>query len=368
MSLERARKAFNLEETGEFAQFEIIEQPKFIQSVSGLDPYDCPMESYAKTYRTLDIDFVLRLPVKSYRPRTGEGNVVVDEEGNRLSRWGVAVGSIWESTLPFKTVDEVLAYDPFSCSAGEYRLVLDADPNRTVAEMAAEMQSKLDNQRKYAGSSFLLPGANYFVLFHYFVTTFGYELYTEAALCYPREFEKLLDKFAELSYKLSEAWAKTDIEVFVAHDDIAMNASTIFSPDWLRKNIFPRYAEILSPLKRAGKKVIYFTDGDFRSVLGDLDTLDPDGYVFEPQMDLSMMVNRYGGRKVLMGNADVRTLTFGSEKEIRDEVERCLSIGAGVPGYFVSVTGSIPQNIPLNNVRFYFDEISRWRTHLKSSR
>lgn len=361
MSLDRARKAFNLEDTGGFAQFEMIEQPDFIESVSGLDPYRYPRESYAKTYRDLDVDFVLRLLEKAYKPSENEHSVVVDEEGNRFARWGVGVGSIWETTLPFETVDEVLEYDPLSCSTGEYRLVIDADPNKPVAEMAATMQRKLDEQRKYAGDHFLLPGANYFVLFHYFVTTFGYELFSVAALRYPKEFEKLLDRFAALSHKLSEAWARTDIEVFVAHDDIAMNASTIFPPDWLKKHIFPRYAEILAPLKRAGKKVIYFTDGDFTSVLDDLDRLGLDGYIFEPQVDLAMMLERYNGRKVIIGNVDVRILTFKSEDEIRREIERCLSIGSGVPGYFIGVTGSIPQNVPLRNVRYYFDEVSRWK-------
>ena len=308
------------------------------------------------------MDFVLVLPDSASEFPDEQDTVVLDDYGSRSARWGVGSGSVWASTLPFKSVEEVLEYDPFSCAAGTDPYCQDENSHKSVDEIAAAQQRGIDAQRQYAGDHFLLPGGTIFVLFHYFITTFGYNLFCDAAFCHPVVFEKLLDRFAELSYKFSEAWAKTDIEVFIAHDDIAMNASTIFPPDWLRKHIFPRYKEILAPVQRAGQKIIYFSDGDYTAVLDDLDEVKFDGYVFEPQMDLEMMIERYGGQKAILGNVDVRVLTFGDKEDVRREIDRCLNLGKDVPGYFLNVSGSIPQNVPLENLQFYFEDIKRRRS------
>ena len=338
----------------------MIEHPQYIKEITGLDPFAEPRSAYAEAYKHNDVDIVLRLPKKARESESRDG-LVTDEQGRVFAEWGVAEGSVWENTLPFKSVEEVVAYDPFSCSAGEYSIVIDDDPNKEIEAIAHTMQTAIDEQQGYGPDEFLVPGANFFVLFHYFVTTFGWELSSEAALCHEDSFEAVIDRFSELSYKLSQAWALTDLELFVAHDDIAMNNRTIFSPDWLRKHIFPRYKEILKPIRDAGKVILYFSDGDFTSVLDDLDDVGFDGYVFEPQMDLRYMLERYGGRRVVCGNADVRVLTLGTPDDVRADVDRCLAAGRGVPGFVMSTTGALPQNIPIENIRTYFDYLDMKR-------
>ena len=360
MSRVRAQHAIRCQPTDRVPVFEMIEHPGYIREITGIDPFTDPRRAYAEAYKRNDVDIVLRLPKRARQSDPRDG-VITDQEGRVFAEWGVAEGSIWESTLPFTTVDEVFDYDPFSCSVGEYPIVIDDDPNKDVEEIARTMQASIDDQQSFGPDEFLVPGANFFVLFHYFVTTFGWELSSEAALCYGDKFEAVIDRFAALSYKLSQAWALTDVELFVAHDDIAMNNRTIFSPDWLRKHIFPRYKEILEPIRDAGKKVIYFSDGDYTCVLDDLDDVGFDGYVFEPQMDLGYMIERYGGNRVLCGNADVRVLTLGTPDDVCAEIDRCFTLGRGVPGYIMSAPGSLPQNIPIENMRAYFDYLSEQR-------
>ena len=40
------------------------------------------------------------------------------------------------------------------------------------------------------------------------------------------------------------------------------------------------------------------------------------------------------------------------------EVERCLKAGEGCPGYFMSISGHIPPNVPVENA-LYYDEVYR---------
>ena len=39
---------------------------------------------------------------------------------------------------------------------------------------------------------------------------------------------------------------------------------------------------------------------------------------------------------------------------VRD-VARCMAYGRKYPGYVIKVTGDLPHNIPLDNIRTYFD-------------
>jgi uroporphyrinogen-III decarboxylase len=61
-----------------------------------------------------------------------------------------------------------------------------------------------------------------------------------------------------------------------------------------------------------------------------------------------------------MGNVDLRALTLGGKKAVFDEVMRCLRTSGSCPGYFINVTGSIPDNVPLRNLEFYFETCRKY--------
>lgn len=203
MSLERARKTFNLEPVeGGFALSEYIVHPEFLKKVSGMDPFKFPRESHAKAYKELGVDFVAVLPDAAIGLEEGADTLALNDEGAKTTRWGTGPGSVWVSTLPFKTVDEVLEYDPFSCKAGTYPYGMAENPHKSVDEIAAALQRNMESQWEYSKDDFMIAGGNYFVLFHYFVSTFGYDLFCDAAYMYPDQFRKLLEKFVELSHKI----------------------------------------------------------------------------------------------------------------------------------------------------------------------
>jgi uroporphyrinogen-III decarboxylase len=56
---------------------------------------------------------------------------------------------------------------------------------------------------------------------------------------------------------------------------------------------------------------------------------------------------------VIIGNADTRVLLSGSKKQIRAEVERCMSLGRDCPGFFMAVGNHIPSNTPVENALYY---------------
>lgn len=54
----------------------------------------------------------------------------------------------------------------------------------------------------------------------------------------------------------------------------------------------------------------------------------------------------------IIGNADVRALTFGTKDDIYQEVKRCMDLGRDCPGYFFAVGNHIPHNVPVENAEY----------------
>ena len=56
----------------------------------------------------------------------------------------------------------------------------------------------------------------------------------------------------------------------------------------------------------------------------------------------------------MCGNAHIDKLTYGTTEDVRKEVKRCMEYGHKYPGYVMKVTGDLPHNIPLDNIKAYF--------------
>lgn len=359
MSYERALRAINLERTDKIAQAEMLGHPDFVEKLTGIDAYQFPAKAFAEAYKRLDVDIVWDLPSAS--TRFGEGEVMRDEKGRLRTRWGVDAGAYWESDTQFHDVEDVFAYDPFECSTGDYTRFLPVDPRKSVEEMAEGFAAELKEKQDLLGRSALVPGYHYFTLFHYFVTTFGWELTSYAALRHRDRFRQVIERFAELSIKICEAWSRVDFELFLSHDDLAMNTGPIFSPDWYRENIFPWYPEIWRSLKKSGKKIFFISDGDITSLLDDLMACGMDGIFLESMVSLEDVARKYGSSKFIVGNVDTRVLTFGGQDDIEEEIKRCVAAAGDCAGYILCATGSIPHNVPLENVEIYFRLCERYR-------
>ena len=137
-------------------------------------------------------------------------------------------------------------------------------------------------------------------------------------------------------------------------------------PDFYRRAIFPRYAELWRPLREAGKKVLFCSDGNFIEFLDDVAAAGADGFIFEPMVPLEEVVRRYGRTHVVVGSkVDCRTMTFGTKEAVRAEIDSTLELACGCPGFIFAVGNHIPANVPVEIALFYFDYL---RKHWTRSR
>jgi len=348
MSYARAWKAIHLQPTDRVAQLENLDHPLFMQELIGYDPWDNPIQAYADAYKVLDVDWIIAIPRRVVRLNEGESKRE-GADGTLYTEWGLS-GSSWRQRYLFREVESVLKYDPIANEQGEELVTPEYN------------QKVLDNRRadqEIMGDACMVTGVYYTTLFQFPIMVFGWELFLEAAAGEPERFQRVLEGFAEVSRRNLIAWAAEDIDLVFLHDDIAIERGMVFRPEWYRKRLFPLYERLLEPLKAKPRtKVAFVSDGDYSRVFDDLVALGFDGFVINGCMDLGGIARRFGERIFLAGNVNTVVLTLGSPEDVVKEVRRCLDEAKPAAGYFIHAGGDLPHNIPLDNIRAYFDSVA----------
>ncbi|MCS7219809.1 MAG: uroporphyrinogen decarboxylase family protein [Anaerolineae bacterium] len=340
MSFQRGWQAIQLEMPDRIPHTEYLTHRSFILKVTGYDPEDPSQaeQAYAALARALDYDFIWSVYDREWGlPRTDMG---------RAKYYETEVP--WEAHYPFRTVEEVLAFNPLE-----------------VADLPSLDELTADVRRYYEKGLALypeavFPGGFYNSVFTWCIKTFGWELFMMAAKADPQRFEQILDQFTEISRMVVEAHIQAGIPIFLCHDDIVWAAGAVFSPAWMRRYIFPRLKRLWDPLREAGIRVLFCSDGNFNEFVDDLAEAGAEGFIFEPLTDLRYIVERYGRTHVIIGNIDSRILQYGTPERIRAEVKRCADLGRNCPGYFFAVGNHIPYTVPIPSIECYLEAIQEY--------
>ncbi len=323
MSFERGWQALHLDMPDRIPHTEYVSHPEWVKRLTGLDPRipDEAVEASMALVRELDYDLRWGTMSLPGQPRLTHMGTAI---------WSEAIEASFHDNrvCPFETPEDVLNFDPV-----EVRNMQDQTPTCVV------------------------PAGYYNTVFTWPILTFGWDLFLLAAALDEERFDRVMEGFFEISLTAYTAQAECGADFFICHDDFVWTAGAVFHPHWYDKYIFPRYRKLWAPLKEAGMRILFCSDGGYTEFIDDLADAGADGFMFEPMTDLEYVVERYGQTHVIVGNVDCRILTFGTPDEIRAEVQRCVDLGRDCPGYFFSVGNHIPYNVPIDNVQVYADAI-----------
>ncbi len=179
----------------------------------------------------------------------------------------------------------------------------------------------------------------------------GYETFCFMLHDQPELVERMFARVGELWLALYERVAALPaVAALWLADDIAYGQGLMFSPEVMRRHLFPWYRRIGDVAARRNQPLLFHSDGDLRPILGDLiacgiKAIQP----IEPKaMDIAALKREYAGRLCLVGNIDLSyTLTLGSPSEVRSEVrERIRTVGPG-GGYCVGSSNTVTNYVPL---------------------
>ncbi len=112
------------------------------------------------------------------------------------------------------------------------------------------------------------------------------------------EVRRLISAIADYTMVLIRRWARIGVDAVVMTDDWGSQTTLLISPQMWRKLFKPHYAAMFAEAHRLGMDVLFHTDGNVISIVGDLleiglDVLDP----LQPgAMDYEQVAKTYGGR------------------------------------------------------------------------
>ena len=356
MHRERALKVLNLEPVDRIPHWESLSNPDFEKLITGIDPYEHPRRAKEKLYRLYPIDVGIVPASDTPIPRPPEGQLTfADEDGRMRARWGTGTSWHWDWGHHFKSIEEVLLYQPLEhLDLRNGDIVANYDYSVEVEAMAANFQRGLDASRKATGDLALVTIGYYNTLFMWPLLTFGWELFCQVAMLHKEEMQRLLRDFSERSRKVFKALALTDVEVVTSHDDICYQAGPAFSPTWLRENIYPYYEEFWGYLRRTGKKVIFISDGNVDAVADDVFACGAHGIRSEPYTNWRDIARRHPD-KIIVGDGDNRIVSTCNREAISAMVSDMVDFGRAHPGYFMSVGNHLPWNLSPEGIKMYFD-------------
>ncbi len=325
MSVERARRALRGEPTDRIPLFDVPCHPGFIEYYTGLDPARDCRAAIVAAMRKLDVDM-------------GMG-WVPPSMSDTVEGWRHAA-----STRP-----DIFDYDPFTRAD-----ICGMSPEDAYGQALKE---HTDDVAMYG--DFCLPiGRTFTTLIHYAAEDLDWEAFMAACAGEPERVAGLLDRWLACSQKNLAAWLRTPIEVMLTHDDIAMSTGMIHSPAWMRRHVFPRYAQLFPPIKASGRVHLFMSDGNWSAVAADLAALGVDGFFLDaPCVDLEWLVGVAGKDKVYFTGPSPATFANGRPADVRDEVRRLADIARqDLPRFFFQALGSyMVPGVSAQNVAAYFE-------------
>jgi hypothetical protein len=344
MSRQRALDAIAGRHSDRVAQCEFITHAELFRKVSGLDPYEKTLEAYLAYLDTYDIDASLFGGIGKPHIRDGEQR----QEGDHvISPWGLQHTG-WLVNPTYKTPEEILAFDPRR-----------HDPSSLQQKVDAMCQAWADTEKLLGDRLLWIPG-HYTLVLHYMPFHCDWAVFMETLITRPEECRPLFDRCMDYSVEVFTAYAQTPAPALIAHEDLCSARGPIFDPEFLRREVFPRFARIYAPCVKAGKKIIATSDGLVEEIAPDMLAAGAAGVFLEPLNDLDRMIDLVSPAGLILGGGDSRLLTVGTPKQVEEQVKEAMAKAKRLPGFLFCLGGQAPNNVPLANLEAYFDACRRY--------
>ncbi len=171
--------------------------------------------------------------------------------------------------------------------------------------------------------------------------------------------ERITDILVQCVHMIRETLG-TRIDMVATYDDIATQQNLLVSPEVWARYILPCHRRVESEIRRCGYSFFYHSCGAvfdliprFISEMG-IDVLDP----MQPRatgMNFRKIKEHFGAQVTFHGGGDLQhTLPFGSEAEVRAEVEMlCRVLGRG-GGYICSGAHHFQADTPNQNIAAFY--------------
>ena len=167
--------------------------------------------------------------------------------------------------------------------------------------------------------------------------------------------EKLLAVVMEFYHVYLDCWLDCDIDGVGFGDDWGSQISTLISPADFRGIFKPRYRELFTRVKKAGKKIFFHSDGWIYNLYDDFLDLGIDAINTQVWcMGIEKVREKLAGKITVWGELNRQsTMPAGNPEDVRREARLLKDSFIVNGGGFIGL-GSVLPDVPLENVEAMF--------------
>jgi uroporphyrinogen decarboxylase len=175
-------------------------------------------------------------------------------------------------------------------------------------------------------------------------------------------FIRLLDDLLAFNLNWIDRWIALAYDGIHFGDDWGTQRSLLIRPAVWRRLFKPRYAEMFSRVKAAGKHVWFHSDGFVNDILGDLAEIGVDVVNFQVGVvGFDWTARHVRGRIAVRTDIDRQSvLPFGSPEQVREEVGRTFEACGTAEGGIIAC-GEVGPDVPLANIRAMYEAFRDFR-------
>lgn len=304
-------------------------------------------DAMVKVYHTLGIDMC-----RGYGAAFAEEQDGTVTHSDEVSEHRVSGRSNWVTQYPIRNLEDLAKCAPEP--AGE-----DWVRGDWLAQVRAQ-------QERFAPYTMYVPGGG--CGFHATYGMMGQELFSYAIYDAPADIDRLLEVNTETAYRMARAAAEAKLgPVYFIGDDIAYKGALLFSPEFLRRTFLRSLRRCVEPLKTAGIKVVFHSDGYVMEILDEMIDAGIDGLnPIEPiaGMDIGLLKKRYGKNLILVGNVDCsQVLPLGTAEDVVEATKACLREAGHGGGLLIGSSSEILPSTPVANILAFYQACREWGTY-----
>ena len=161
---------------------------------------------------------------------------------------------------------------------------------------------------------------------------------------------------------LDMAWAKGyKFHCFIHPDDLGYRNGLFFSPQTFRDVVKPVHRKAYDWMHDRGVFTMMHSCGNIMAIIPDLIDVGMDGLnpiETKAGMDLIAIKKHYGGKLVLQGGIDVRTMS--KPDEIEDEIRTKITFAKKNGGYIYHSDHSVPDDVSLENYKRVMELVRKY--------
>ncbi|MGB9595219.1 MAG: uroporphyrinogen decarboxylase family protein [Candidatus Poribacteria bacterium] len=183
--------------------------------------------------------------------------------------------------------------------------------------------------------------------------TIGIEFFSYLDADDPGLISEYLELYTEREVAIIHAIADPKISPFaLTYGDIAMKAKLLHSPQWLRREFFPRLKRLNDAYHEHSIKCLFHSDGYLMEVMPDLIETGIDGInpiEIVAGMDVGEIYRLYHDKIFLTGGIDMsQLLSNGTPDQVREVCRKTIS--SAPTGYFMGSTTELDNSSRLENI------------------